>query len=81
MKLWPPMAAFMLGTVTVSPARAFENWSRPGYYLLEAYYLVSGPYSSEAACKVALAALPQKEREQANAECVYEATDPDVDGN
>ena len=81
MLLWPLMAGFISGAIAITPARAFENWSGPGYYLLEDYYPVSGPYSNEADCQTALAALPQDQAYETNAMCDYEATEPDADGN
>jgi len=80
-KLWSLAAGFVLATVATTPASAFEKWSGPGYYLLEAYYLKSGPYLSESDCNAALAAVPQKQREDTNAYCEYEATDPNTGDN
>ena len=81
MKFRLAVVAFSLGTVAVTPASAFESWKGPGYYLLEAYYLLSGPYATAADCKAALAARPGQETQDTNAYCEYEATDPDADGN
>lgn len=73
----------LLATAAASlPANADTKWSGPGYYVVESDELfgaglASGPYSNEADCKAAVAALPQQEQEEEAAGCAYEASDPD----
>ncbi len=81
MKIWVAVTVLAFAIIATTPASAFESWKGPGYYLLEAYYLLSGPYATQADCEAVLAARPAQERDDTNASCEYEATDPDADGN
>ncbi len=65
------------------PAAADVTWSGAGYYVVGdtgdcldlCVPLYAGPFSTQAQCSAALAALPQDE--QKGASCDYEAADPD----
>lgn len=73
-----PIAVLALVALTATSASAYIRWAGPGYYLLENYYLLSGPYSVDADCEAALSQPPQREQYDTNAHCEFEATDPDA---
>jgi len=63
-----------------APAVADVEWSGPGYYIADSVNdmlggFIAGPFSSEADCKAALAALSQDE--QKDSTCDYYAGNTD----
>ena len=54
------------------------DWTGPGYYIADSSSFMTGfaagPFSTEAECKSALAALPSDE--QSDSSCDYYANDP-----
>lgn len=79
---WFVLAAgvILAGAVASAPAVADVDWSGAGYYIEDSVNLfaggfIAGPFSSEADCKAAIAALSQDE--QQDAACTYYASNPD----